>query len=91
MGDLSLDVGHLHNGACKARLTVKGLVALAERHFLDVTLEAIADKSKADILTKSLIVLQVSWMIVRCIARKINGYPLSLLEIHITVQCSMLW
>lgn len=25
-------------------------------------------------------------MIFRCVARKINGYPLSLLEIHITVQ-----
>lgn len=61
--------------------------SLAERgHFFNVNPEAIADKSKADILTKSLIVLQVSWIIVQCIARKTNGYSLSLLEIHTMVH-----
>lgn len=58
---LSLDVGHLHKGDSKARLTTKGLMALAERgHFINVIQKAIIDKSNAGIFTKSLIVLQVS-------------------------------
>ena len=44
MGGLSLDVGHLHNGDSKARLTTKGLMALAKRgHFINVIQKAIIE------------------------------------------------
>lgn len=76
MGGLSLEVSYLHNTVSQARLNTYGVIALAKQgHFFKVTPEAIAGKSKADILTKFLIVMQVSRMIFQCIARKTNGYP----------------
>lgn len=40
----------------------------------------IEDRSKADTIQKGLVLLQVSWMAMQCIARKAYGLPLTLLE-----------
>ncbi|KAI1622401.1 hypothetical protein EDD37DRAFT_651679 [Exophiala viscosa] len=52
----------------------------------------IRDKSKADNLSKVLVILQVSWTFLQCISRQASGYPLTLLEVHILVHaaCAML-
>ncbi|KAI5815163.1 hypothetical protein BZA77DRAFT_316590 [Pyronema omphalodes] len=54
--------------------------------------DEIRDKSKADILAKGLILFQVLWMVVQATARKLGGYPLTILEVHtlIHVACAFL-
>jgi len=42
----------------------------------------IRDKSKADVLAKCLVCVQVSSMLVQTIGRKSVGYPIILLELH---------
>ncbi|KAI5797792.1 hypothetical protein EDC01DRAFT_39180 [Geopyxis carbonaria] len=74
-------------------LTVDALIKLAsEFSFTSVSREAIRDKSKADFLAKFLVCFQVSFLVVQSIARKIQGYPLALLEIHtlVHVGCAFL-
>lgn len=55
-------------------------------HFVDISDDVIRDKSKADMLAKSLVCIQVSWMLVQTIARKVAGYPITLLEVHTLVH-----
>ena len=49
-------------------------------------------KSKADPIQKTLVLLQVSCMIVQCIVRRTYGLPLTLLEVHTMVHviCAIL-
>ncbi|KAF4970712.1 hypothetical protein FSARC_2343 [Fusarium sarcochroum] len=69
------------------RLGPKGVTQLAERgHWIRISEKRIDDKSKADTLQKILVVIQVSWMVMQCIARRVNDLPLSLLEIHTMVH-----
>lgn len=68
-------------------LTAKGAITLARQgYFVDIDPHTIEEKSKADILTKSLICIQVSWMVIQCIARAAAGYPLTLVELHVMVH-----
>ncbi len=46
----------------------------------------IEDRSKADTLQKGLVLLQVTWMALQCIVRKLYGLPLTLLELHTMVH-----
>ncbi|KAL7952271.1 hypothetical protein V8C34DRAFT_299683 [Trichoderma compactum] len=43
-------------------------------------------RSKADQIQKALVLLQVSWMVLQCIARRAYGPPLALLDVHIIVH-----
>lgn len=64
-------------------LTCYGIRKCAQRgKFFEINESEIIDKSKADILAKGLVCLQVTWMMVQCIARKVAGYPLTILEVH---------
>ncbi|KAI5810408.1 hypothetical protein BZA77DRAFT_254877 [Pyronema omphalodes] len=49
-------------------------------------LKSIRDKSKADVLAKGLVCFQVLWMTIQTISRKIEGLPLTVLEIHTLVH-----
>ena len=98
MGGFVYDVKSLYCDLPLVTLTPRGIITLARQgHFIDISTEDITDKSKADIFTKSLVCIQVSWMVIQCIARKAAGYPLTLLEIHtmVHVVCAltiyMLW
>ncbi|KAK6957611.1 hypothetical protein Daesc_000398 [Daldinia eschscholtzii] len=74
-------------------LSARAVVALAEQgEFLYVPQENTDDKSKADAVQKTLVVLQVSWMVTQCIVRKVYGLPLTLLEIHtmVHVVCALI-
>ena len=87
MGGLVYEVEKLHDDFPLVTLTPGGIIALARQgQFVDISNEDITDKSKADIFTKSLICIQVLWMVIQCIARKAAGYPLTLLEIHTMVH-----
>ncbi|EEP78466.1 predicted protein [Uncinocarpus reesii 1704] len=57
-----------------------------------ITREAIEDKSKGDILAKGLVIFQTAWLVLQCIARKVNALPISLLEIHtmVHVVCALM-
>ena len=87
MGGFAYNLDGLRDGLSPVTLSSDGMIALARQgHFVDISPEDIGDKSKADILTKSLICIQVLWIVIQCIARKAAGYPLTLLEIHTMVH-----
>ena len=46
-----------------------------------ITENEIRDKSKGDVLSKGLVVIQTGWFILQCIARRIEGLPLTELEL----------
>jgi hypothetical protein len=47
----------------------------------EITLHALRDRSKADALAKSIAVIQASWLVVQCIARRTQDLPISTLEL----------
>src|SRR5689334_2056754 len=61
-------------------------------HWVKIPRAKITDKSKADTFQKILVLIQVSWMIMQCIARWMYKLPLTLLEIHtmVHVVCAMI-
>ena len=89
MGGLAVDVSDIDDRLHSVTLTPAGLKLLAERgHFIEVSDGDIRDKSKADILAKCLVILQVSWIALQSISRKATGCPLSPLEIHTLVHAA---
>ncbi len=48
---------------------------------LDIPKEEISDKSKGDLLSKSLVVLQTTWFIFQCLARWMERLPVTELEV----------
>ncbi|KAM0794505.1 hypothetical protein BDR22DRAFT_689841 [Usnea florida] len=74
-------------------LTPNALIQFARRGlFFDVSNEVISSKSKANLLGKGLVCIQVIWFLIQCIARAAAGYPLALLEVHtmVHVGCALL-
>ena len=74
-------------------LTPCGTVLLARLGFLpQITILDIKDKSKADLLTKTLVCIQASWMLVQAVARKVAGLPITLLELNtiMHVVCALI-
>jgi hypothetical protein len=93
MGGFVLDVSNLHDEYNYLTLTTVGVRYLAEKgDFIAISGMSIKDKSKADNLAKLLVCLQMTWLIVQCVARKVYGYPISLLELHTFVHaiCALL-
>lgn len=44
------------------------------------------DKGNSSYIAKLLVCVQVSWLIIECVARKVAGLPITLLEIHVVIQ-----
>ncbi|CZR54634.1 uncharacterized protein PAC_04518 [Phialocephala subalpina] len=87
MSSFAVDISHLHNSIERATLTANGLLFLAqEGHFIDLPPESIEDHSKANFFTKTLVCIQVLWVVGQAIERTIAGYPLCILEIHTLVH-----
>ncbi|KAL2069398.1 hypothetical protein VTL71DRAFT_14077 [Oculimacula yallundae] len=87
MGGFAIDVEEIHNTFKLITCTTDGVLFLAKYgHFCKVSRDDIEDKSKADVLAKSLVCVQVLWVIGQAIERKAAGYPISLLEIHTIVH-----
>ncbi len=92
MGGFIVDVSHIHNTLTRLTISPKGLAFLAKHgHFVRVPESTIMDKSKADTLAKALVCVQVGWMLVQTITRRIVGYPITLLEVHtlVHVACAL--
>ena len=82
-----MDVSHIHNTLSRLTLSPKGLAFLAKHgHFVKISDATIQDKSKADMLAKALVCIQVTWMLVQTISRRCVGYPITLLEVHTLVH-----
>jgi membrane protein implicated in regulation of membrane protease activity len=62
------------------------LLLASQGHFFHPTRHTIDDKSKANILAKILICVQVLWMVGQVLERKVAEYPITLLEIHTIVH-----
>ena len=61
--------------------------SLAERGcWLYIKPERIVAKTKADVLQKALVLLQVSYAATSCVARRVCSLPLTLLEVHTMVH-----
>jgi hypothetical protein len=83
MGGFIISTQEIDPERSYSTITAKGILALArEGQFVSIDESQITDRSKADILAKGLVCLQVLWMLIQCIARKIAGYPLTILELH---------
>ncbi len=67
-----------HKGVCRlGKVSVKPFI---------LPCAVIEDRSKADTLQKGLVLIQVGWMALQCITRKVQGLPLTLLELHTMVH-----
>jgi hypothetical protein len=87
MGGFAVEVDDIHNLLTRVTITVDGVLYLAKYgHFCRVKRSLIADKSKADILAKGLVCIQVLWVAGQAVERKLAGYPITLLEIHTLVH-----
>ncbi|KAK3933576.1 hypothetical protein QBC46DRAFT_401760 [Diplogelasinospora grovesii] len=73
-------------------LTASGMKQLLESGTLDklihegVLTKKHFDHQKKDNIAKTLVSLQILWVVAQCAGRKIAGLPLTLLEIHILTQ-----
>ena len=71
--------------SCPSRLTLtaRGIALLAKcGHLPDVPEGVIRDKSKANDLAKSMVLIQASWMLLQTVGRLIARLPVTLLEVN---------
>lgn len=68
-------------------LSPEGVLQLARLgHFIYIPSEKIGDKSKQDLVQKTLVISQMLWMCLQTVTRAVAGLPLTLLEIHTLVH-----
>jgi hypothetical protein len=60
---------------------LKGYSLTGNGDFPRIAIEEIQDKSKGDIISKGLVVLQTGWFVTQCIARGAQGLPITELEL----------
>ncbi|KAG6909621.1 hypothetical protein DXG01_016403 [Tephrocybe rancida] len=72
-----------------SRLDPASLTPYLEKHQITITEDEIMDKSKGDLLSKSLVLLQVSWFILQFLARAIQRLAITELEL-VTVAFAIL-
>ena len=75
------------NGNRRFALTPRTVLYFArEGRFFDMTPAIISDKSKANLLGKGLVCVQVIWFFIQWVTRVAAQYPLALIEIHAVVH-----
>ena len=62
---------------------------IKEGKFTTIKEEYIQDRSKGDGLAKALVIMQTSWFVIQCIARKAEGFAITQLEL-VTVALAVL-
>lgn len=83
MGGIRIETGDCINDDRRLSLTAEGIRMLSFLGRLpDVPKKVIRDKSKADGLAKTIVLLQASWMIIQVLARVDQKLPVTLLEIN---------
>jgi hypothetical protein len=87
MGGFEVSVSEIYDDLEKVHLSPNGVLQLAKLGYpLYVSDANIDDKGNANLIQKSLVMLQVTWMATQCITRRAYGLPLTLLEIHTMVH-----
>lgn len=83
MGGYSVDTNGISDYTSSATLEPAGLLLFAERgHFFHISDNELYDKSKADYVAKSLVVIQAMQFLAQVIGRVQTGLPVTLLELH---------
>ncbi|KAG6909623.1 hypothetical protein DXG01_016405 [Tephrocybe rancida] len=77
------------NTRTASNLDPASLTPYLEKHQIAITKDEIMDKSKGDLLSKSLVLLQVSWFILQFLARAIQRLAITELEL-VTVAFAIL-
>ncbi|KAI1173811.1 hypothetical protein F4777DRAFT_556378 [Nemania sp. FL0916] len=68
-------------------ISAEGLVSQARAgRWIVQSNKGIHDKSKADLVAKLLVYIQVSWLVVQCIGRRAKNLPIALLEVHVVAH-----
>ena len=81
------DVAKIANYDERAALTPSAVLHFArEGRFFDISPAIISDKSKANLLGKGLVCIQVIWFFIQWVTRVAAQYPLALVEIHTVVH-----
>ena len=81
------DVAKLVDDVERGALTSGGVLHFArEGRFFDISPAIISDKSKANLLGKGLVCIQVIWFFIQWVTRVAAQYPLALIEIHTVVH-----
>ncbi|OGM41833.1 hypothetical protein ABOM_009649 [Aspergillus bombycis] len=55
-----------------------------QKHHFDQSV--IEDKGNANTISKLLVAVQISWMVIQAVGRKLSGLPVTLLEAHVLIQ-----
>jgi len=80
------------NPTARRQLTPQGVIKMARAGLLPkLNVDEINDKSKSDGFARLIVCIQAGWMVLQAIVRKINGLPLTLLEIHILTNVICAW
>ncbi|KAJ3995891.1 hypothetical protein F5050DRAFT_215211 [Lentinula boryana] len=85
----------LYGESGRAVITPEGIQFLLKHKpelLPDLSIEEISDRNKRNSLSKSVLVVQVSFFVIDCIARKLQGLPITLLEVTTVAHalCSLL-
>lgn len=87
MGGFVADVRDIHDSLSQLTITPKGITFLAKHgHSFQLPEDSIQDKSKADLLAKALVCIQVTWHLVQVSTRWATGLSVSLLEGHVFIH-----
>ncbi|KAL8920352.1 MAG: hypothetical protein Q9208_006323 [Pyrenodesmia sp. 3 TL-2023] len=87
MGGLAVNLSPIHDKLQTTLLSPHGVLQLAKKgHFIEISDHDIKDKSKANLLAKFLVLLQITWTMFQCLSRKAAGLPVSVLEVHTLVH-----
>lgn len=88
MGGFAANIEHLHDRITRRVTVTTGGVLFLARHgyFCHIKKHEINDKSKADVLAKGLVCIQVLWIAGQVVERTAAGFPITLLEVHTLVH-----
>lgn len=76
-----------HHAESFRALTPATVLRLAkDKKFLPIRKWEIQDRSKAAVIQKVLVMFQMAWVVIQCSARRAQGLPVTLLEIHTIVH-----
>jgi hypothetical protein len=62
-------------------LDPRGLEPYLQRGEIDITEKEIQDRSRGDVLSKGLVIVQTGWFVFQCIARSVEHLPITELEL----------
>jgi hypothetical protein len=90
-GGFAVDVKNIPTPGYPLSLSPESIEYLAMRgYFIPMAPKAIRDKSHTDMLAKMLGCFQVTWFAIQIIGRAAYKLPVSLLEIHLSVNIAFI-